>query len=109
MGFFPDGSARREDRTDSRGGEYWRNAPRLSSKKRLGGWRLLVQAAVGMGIPVLAVSASLAYFDGYRSERLPANLTQAQRDFFGAHPYRRIDKEGTFHTEWTPISTEGKS
>jgi 6-phosphogluconate dehydrogenase len=53
-----------------------------------------------MGIPVLALSASLAYFDAYRSERLPANLTQAQRDYFGAHTYRRVDCEGSFHTEW---------
>jgi 6-phosphogluconate dehydrogenase len=64
-------------------------------------WRLLVQAAVGMGIPVMALGASLAYFDAYRSERLPANLTQAQRDYFGAHTYRRVDREGVFHTEWT--------
>ena len=63
-------------------------------------WRYVIQAAVGMGIPVLALGASLAYFDAYRSERLPANLTQAQRDYFGAHTYRRIDREGTFHTEW---------
>jgi 6-phosphogluconate dehydrogenase len=63
-------------------------------------WRFAVQSAIGMGIPVLALSASLAYFDGYRSEHLPANLTQAQRDYFGAHTYRRLDKEGTFHTEW---------
>ena len=64
-------------------------------------WRLMIQAAVGMGIPVLAMSSSLAYFDAYRSERLPANLTQAQRDYFGAHTYRRIDREGSFHTEWS--------
>jgi 6-phosphogluconate dehydrogenase len=64
-------------------------------------WRFFVQTAVGMGIPVLATNASLAYFDAYRSERLPANLTQAQRDYFGAHTYRRTDKEGVFHTEWT--------
>jgi 6-phosphogluconate dehydrogenase len=64
-------------------------------------WRLVVATAVGMGIPVLAIGASLAYFDAYRSERLPANLTQAQRDYFGAHTYRRTDKEGVFHTEWT--------
>jgi 6-phosphogluconate dehydrogenase len=64
-------------------------------------WRFVVQTAVGLGIPVLAISASLAYFDAYRSERLPANLTQAQRDYFGAHTYRRIDQEGTFHTQWT--------
>jgi 6-phosphogluconate dehydrogenase len=64
-------------------------------------WRLVIQTAVGMGIPALALSASLAYFDSYRSERMPANLTQAQRDYFGAHTYRRIDREGSFHTEWT--------
>jgi 6-phosphogluconate dehydrogenase len=64
-------------------------------------WRFVIQTAVGMGIPVLALSASLAYFDAYRSERLPANLTQAQRDYFGAHTYRRVDRQGVFHTEWT--------
>jgi 6-phosphogluconate dehydrogenase len=63
-------------------------------------WRFVVQTAIGLGIPVLAMSASLAYFDAYRSERLPANLTQAQRDYFGAHTYRRVDKPGVFHTEW---------
>ncbi|TET81386.1 MAG: NADP-dependent phosphogluconate dehydrogenase [Anaerolineales bacterium] len=63
--------------------------------------RTVVGTATGMGIPVLAMSASLAYFDAYRTARLPANLTQAQRDYFGAHTYRRIDKEGVFHTEWT--------
>ncbi len=63
-------------------------------------WRFFVQTAVGLGIPVLATSASLAYFDAYRSERLPANLTQAQRDYFGAHTYRRLDKPGVFHTDW---------
>ena len=63
-------------------------------------WRFFVQTAIGMGIPVLAMSSSLAYFDAYRSERLPANLTQAQRDYFGAHTYRRVDKPGVFHTEW---------
>ena len=62
--------------------------------------RRVVQAAVGLGIPCLAMSASLAYFDAYRTARLPANLTQAQRDYFGAHTYRRTDKEGVFHTEW---------
>jgi 6-phosphogluconate dehydrogenase len=73
---------------------------RTAVENRQQAWRLLVQTAVGMGIPVLALSASLAYFDAYRSERLPANLTQAQRDYFGAHTYRRTDREGTFHTEW---------
>ena len=65
-------------------------------------WRVVVQTAVGLGIPVPAMSASLAYYDAYRSARLPANLTQAQRDFFGAHSYRRVDRDGVFHTEWTP-------
>jgi len=63
-------------------------------------WRTVVQTAVGLGIPMLAISASLAYFDAYRSAVLPANLTQAQRDYFGAHTYRRVDREGTFHTRW---------
>ena len=63
--------------------------------------RHVVQAAIGLGIPMPAMSASLAYYDAYRSARLPANLTQAQRDFFGAHTYRRIDRDGVFHTEWT--------
>ena len=63
-------------------------------------WREVVQTAVGLGIPMLATSASLAYFDAYRSAVLPANLTQAQRDYFGAHTYRRIDREGSFHTRW---------
>lgn len=64
-------------------------------------WRHLVQTAIGLGIPVPALSASLAYYDSYRTERLPANLTQAQRDFFGAHTYRRVDRDGVFHTKWT--------
>jgi len=63
-------------------------------------WRYVVKTAVENGIPALAIGSSLAYFDGYRSERLPANLIQAQRDFFGAHTYERVDKEGVFHTEW---------
>ncbi len=63
-------------------------------------WRHTVQTAVGFGIPVPALSASLAYYDAYRSARLPANLTQAQRDFFGAHTYRRVDRDGVFHTDW---------
>ena len=73
---------------------------RTAVESRQADWRFVVQTAVGLGIPVLALSASLAYFDAYRSERLPANLTQAQRDYFGAHTYRRIDREGVFHTEW---------
>ena len=68
--------------------------------ERLDDWRKVVQIAVGLGIPVPAMSGALSYFDAYRSERLPANLIQAQRDYFGAHTYRRIDKDGVFHTQW---------
>ncbi len=63
--------------------------------------RKVVALAAENGIPALAFSSALAYYDAYRSARLPANLTQAQRDYFGAHTYRRIDREGVFHTEWT--------
>jgi 6-phosphogluconate dehydrogenase len=76
------------------------DAFRSAVESRQESLRFVVQTAVGMGIPVLAHSASLAYFDAYRSERLPANLTQAQRDYFGAHTYRRVDKDGVFHTQW---------
>jgi len=62
--------------------------------------RKLVSLAAESGIPALAFSSALAYYDAYRTARLPANLTQAQRDYFGAHTYRRIDREGVFHTEW---------
>ena len=65
--------------------------------------REVVQTAVAAGIPVPALSSSLAYYDAYRSARLPANLTQGQRDFFGAHTYRRVDREGVFHTDWTHV------
>ncbi len=68
--------------------------------RRQAAWREVVQTAIGLGIPMLTTGASLAYFDAYRSATLPANLTQAQRDYFGAHTYRRIDKEGSFHTRW---------
>jgi 6-phosphogluconate dehydrogenase len=63
-------------------------------------WRIAVSTAVLHGVAVPAFSASLAYFDSYRQARLPANLLQAQRDFFGAHTYERIDKPGVFHSEW---------
>ncbi|PYK38243.1 MAG: phosphogluconate dehydrogenase (NADP(+)-dependent, decarboxylating) [Verrucomicrobia bacterium] len=63
-------------------------------------WRVAVAAAVEHGVAVPAFSASLAYFDSYRQARLPSNLLQAQRDFFGAHTYERVDKPGVFHTEW---------
>lgn len=67
------------------------------------GWRRVVGEAARLGIPMPAISAALAYYDGYRTERLPANLLQAQRDYFGAHTYERMDQpEGTFfHTNWT--------
>ena len=66
------------------------------------GWRRTISIAISNGVPIPAMSSSLSYFDGYRSERLPANLLQAQRDYFGAHTYERIDrKKGEFfHTEW---------
>jgi 6-phosphogluconate dehydrogenase len=63
-------------------------------------WRIAAATAIQHGVAVPAFSASLAYFDSYRSARLPSNLLQAQRDFFGAHTYERIDKPGVFHTEW---------
>jgi 6-phosphogluconate dehydrogenase len=62
--------------------------------------RKVVKTAVDWGVPCPAFSTALAYIDSYRQARLPANLLQAQRDYFGAHTYRRIDKEGVFHTEW---------
>ena len=63
-------------------------------------WRKVVQLAIGSGVSVPGMTASLSYFDAYRRERLPANLVQAQRDFFGSHTYERFDKEGWFHTVW---------
>ncbi len=68
-------------------------------------WRQIVATAQSAGIPVVAMSASLAYFDTYRSASLPLNLTQAQRDFFGSHTYRRIDRPeaGPIHTEWESL------
>ena len=66
-------------------------------------WRRVVATAVQLGIPVPCLGSALAYFDGYRSERLPANLLQAQRDYFGAHTYERVDRPRgeAFHTNWT--------
>ncbi|MGX1934776.1 NADP-dependent phosphogluconate dehydrogenase [Microbacterium resistens] len=69
-------------------------------------WRRVVIAAAQAGIPAPAFSSSLSYYDGIRAERLPAALVQGQRDFFGAHTYRRIDKPGTFHTLWSGDRTE---
>ena len=62
--------------------------------------RRVVSISAQCGVPAPAFSSALAYYDGYRRECLPANLIQAQRDYFGAHTYQRVDKEGTFHTEW---------
>jgi 6-phosphogluconate dehydrogenase len=62
--------------------------------------RASVKAAIDLGVPMPALASALSWFDGYRSSRLPTNLTQAQRDFFGAHTYERIDQKGTFHTKW---------
>jgi 6-phosphogluconate dehydrogenase len=69
-------------------------------EKAQAAWRNVVATAATLGIPVPAFSAALCYYDGYRRERLPANLLQAQRDYFGAHTYERIDRPGTFHTDW---------
>ena len=67
------------------------------------GWRRVCASAVTQGIPAPAMTSALAYYDGYRCGRLPANLLQAQRDYFGAHTYERIDKPRNefFHTNWT--------
>ena len=67
---------------------------------RQGAWREVLSVSAKLGIPVPAFSASLDYFDSYRRDRLPQNLTQAQRDYFGAHTFERVDKPGTFHAEW---------
>jgi len=66
-------------------------------------WRRVVMKAIELGIPMPAINSALAYYDGYRSDRLPANLLQAQRDYFGAHTYERLDKPRGeyFHTNWT--------
>lgn len=69
-------------------------------------WREVLVAAVRRGIPVPAFAASLAYYDALRAERLPAALTQGQRDFFGAHTYRRTDREGSYHTLWSGDRSE---
>ena len=72
-------------------------------RKAQGAWRRVVSTATQLGIPMPAIGSALAYYDGYRSGRLPANLLQAQRDYFGAHTYERIDKPRGefFHTNWT--------
>ena len=74
---------------------------RAALAHRLPAWRTMVAEAVKAGIPVPGLSASLAYYDSYRSAWLPANLIQAQRDLFGAHTYERTDRPGTFHSTWS--------
>jgi 6-phosphogluconate dehydrogenase len=73
---------------------------RAAVEKAQPAWRNVIRTAVDLGIPVPAFMTALAYYDGYRSARLPANLLQAQRDYFGAHTYNRTDREGTFHSDW---------
>src|SRR5271157_1702946 len=72
--------------------------------RRQSALRYVVETAVNLGIPCAALASALSYFDAYRTRRLPANLTQAQRDYFGAHTFKRIDKPGVFHVEW--LATE---
>jgi 6-phosphogluconate dehydrogenase len=83
---------------------YFKTAIRKSQTA----WRNVVTTAVRLGIPMPAMSAALAYYDGYRSERLPANLLQSQRDYFGAHTYNRTDREGIFHSDWIRLRKEPK-
>ena len=96
--------------------EAWRADPELANlmlapyfvdllNRSQQAWRETVALAVSHGIAVPAMSASLAYYDSYRSARLPANLLQAQRDFFGAHTYERIDRPAGqwFHTAWPEV------
>ncbi len=73
---------------------------RSEVNSRQSAWRDVTALAIRSGIPVLGLSSALGYYDMYRTERLPANLIQAQRDYFGAHTYQRTDREGVFHTEW---------
>jgi 6-phosphogluconate dehydrogenase len=75
---------------------YFRDAVAASQDA----WRRVVRTAVEVGVPVPAFSSALAYYDGFRRERGPANLIQGLRDYFGAHTYRRVDRDGSFHTRW---------
>ncbi|GAB4215721.1 MAG: NADP-dependent phosphogluconate dehydrogenase [Synechococcales cyanobacterium] len=71
---------------------------------RQSSWRRVVATAAELGIPIPAISSSLSYYDSYRTASLPQNLTQAQRDFFGAHTFERVDQSGSFHYEWNPVA-----
>ncbi len=73
-------------------------------EKAQASWRAVVMAASHLGLPAPAFATALAYYDSYRLARLPSNLLQAQRDYFGAHTYQRLDREGTFHSEWLDLS-----
>ncbi|KAK4771432.1 hypothetical protein SAY87_031964 [Trapa incisa] len=77
--------------------------------QRQAAWRRIVGLAISAGITTPGMCASLAYFDTYRRARLPANLVQAQRDLFGAHTFERIDRPGSFHSEWTKLARKSKS
>src|SRR5690606_4368770 len=74
--------------------------------KGVAAWRRVVSQAALAGVPVPAFGSSLSYYDSLRAERLPAALIQGQRDFFGAHTYKRVDAEGTFHTLWSGDRSE---
>ncbi|KAK9707082.1 hypothetical protein RND81_07G171300 [Saponaria officinalis] len=76
--------------------------------ERQSAWRRVVCLAVSSGISTPGMSSSLAYFDSYRRDRLPANLVQAQRDYFGAHTYERVDIPGSYHTEWFKLAKHSK-
>lgn len=78
---------------------YFKNAVDAAQQA----WRRVVIVATQLGLPLAAFGQALAYYDGYRSARLPANLLQAQRDYFGAHTFRRVDREGDFHEEWLDL------
>ena len=82
--------------------EYFRDAVGQAQDA----WRRVIVTAVQLGVPTPAFASSLAYYDGFRRERGPANLLQAQRDFFGAHTYRRTDRPGSFHTRWSEDGRE---
>ncbi len=73
---------------------------RTAIEKAQEAWRAVIMVAAQVGVPVPAFSTALAYYDSYRRERLPANLLQAQRDYFGAHTYQRVDRDGVYHSEW---------
>lgn len=80
-----------------------------ATRKKFGGsaqkaWRMATTWGIANGVPLPAMTASIGYFDAMRREKLPQNLIQAQRDFFGAHTYQRTDKEGTFHSDWKSLA-----